>query len=81
MKSVSWKTTITGVLMILGALITIATTFLQTGHLPADMPLLIGSIVGGLGLISARDNDKTSKEVGADVWAAERVRDELNKTF
>jgi hypothetical protein len=79
MRITSWKTTATGVLMILGALTTIATAFLQTGHLPESMPLLIGTIIGGAGLISARDNDKTSEETGAKVWEADRRRQELNK--
>ncbi len=78
MKSNSWKTTATGVLMILGALITIATTFLQSGHLPDSMPLLIGTIIGGVGLIKARDDDKTSEETGAKARESERIRKELN---
>lgn len=76
---VSWKTTTTGVLMILGALLTIANSLLQTGQLPDGMPLLIATIMGGVGLIKARDDDKTSEEVGAKMFAADRKRKELGK--
>lgn len=79
MKFISWKTTTTGVLMILGALLTIANSLLQTGQLPDGMPIIITTIMGGVGLIKARDNDKTSEEVGATMVAAERKRQELNR--
>lgn len=68
-----------GVLMILGALVTIAQSFLQTGHAPDGLPLLIGTIIGGVGLTKARDDDKTSEETGAKAREAERVRQELNR--
>ncbi len=79
MKIISWKTTSMGVLAILGSLITIITAFVQTGNPPDNLFALIGVIMGGVGLIKARDNDKTSEETGAKVWEAERKRKELNQ--
>lgn len=75
----SWKTTTTGILMILGALLTIANSLLQTGQLPDGMPLVIATIMGGVGLIKARDDSVTSEDVGADIRSKELERERLSK--
>lgn len=59
----SWKTTVTGVLAIVTAVIAVATALLA-GHAP-DYPTAISSVMAGIGLISARDNNVTSEQAGA----------------
>ncbi len=79
LSKVSWKTTLTGILMILGSLSAIVLAYLQEGHAPENFTGLIGTIIGGIGLLMARDSDKTSEDVGADRWSAEAKRLELQK--
>ena len=62
----SWKTTVMGICTVLGAIAAAAKAILDSD--PAtnpDWPLVIGAITTGLGLIFARDNNKTSADVGA----------------
>lgn len=60
----SWKTTTLGICTIISAVSTAAVTYFKSGILP-DFGLLISAITAGIGLIKARDNDKTSEQVGA----------------
>jgi CRISPR/Cas system-associated protein Cas5 (RAMP superfamily) len=60
----SWKTTITGILTIIVAVGGAALHYMQTGELP-PIGTLIGAIMAGVGLLTARDNDVTSEEAGA----------------
>ena len=60
----SWKTTVSGVLTIVVAIGSAALGFMQTGALP-DLGVLAAAITAGVGLIVARDNDKSSEQVGA----------------
>lgn len=60
----SWKTTLTGILTIAGAVVAAGLQYLKTGTLPEFGPL-IAAVTAGVGLIAARDNNKSSEEVGA----------------
>ena len=63
---VSWKTTVMGVCAILTAVVG-AVKLLVDGD-PATNPdwtAVIAAVAAGIGLIAARDNDKTSESVGA----------------
>ena len=69
MKYLSWKTTTAGIGMIVTALFTMILQPLTDGD-PATVPdynVAIAAIIAGVGLLYARDNDKTSEEVGAKV--------------
>lgn len=54
----NFKTTLTGVLMIVVAVGGGLLVYLQTGHFP-DFTPIIASVVGGVGLITARDSKPT----------------------
>lgn len=63
----SWKTTLCGILSILAAIITFVALPLLDGNpeTSTNVTALIAAIVAGIGLIKARDNDKSSEDVGA----------------
>ena len=64
----SWKTTVLGVCAIIVAVCTAAIALLDGDPETAvNIELVIAEIVAGLGLIAARDNDKTSEDAGANV--------------
>jgi len=66
LKNKNWKTTGAGVAAILVA-VSAALTALSDND-PAtniDFALLVSSVIAGVGLICARDGDKTSEQVGA----------------
>jgi hypothetical protein len=59
----SWKTTSTGLLTIIGALTTL---WFQHATLTPELVITAATaILGGVGLLFARDNDKSSEDVGA----------------
>ncbi len=60
----SWKTTTAGVLSIVVAVASAALVWLKTGSLP-DFGPIVAAVTAGVGLIAARDNDKSSEDVGA----------------
>jgi len=60
----SWKTTTAGVLTIIGAVATAGVLALK-GQFEAAVGALTLGVPQGLGLIAARDNDKTSEQVNA----------------
>lgn len=60
----SWKTTLAGVAAILGALSASITQFLA-GDIGTAVTTLTVGIPAGIGLILARDNDKSSEDVNA----------------
>jgi hypothetical protein len=60
----SWKTTLAGVLSIVVAVGGAALAWAQTGQVPPLEPV-VAAVMAGIGLIAARDNDKTSEQVGA----------------
>jgi len=62
----SWKTTLAGIAAIVAAVGTAVSA--QFDNDPATVPdwtMGIGMITAGVGLVLARDNDKTSEQVGA----------------
>lgn len=59
----SWKTTSAGLLTIIGALVTL--WFHRAGLTPEIVMGCATAVLTGIGLILARDNDKTSEDVGA----------------
>lgn len=62
----SWKTTSAGLLAILGGLVRAAFA-LKAGNLTEEAVMTaFTAIVTGLGLLVARDNDKSSEQVGAN---------------
>ena len=60
----SWKTTAAGVVGIVVAVGSAALVWLKTGAVP-DFGPVVAAVTAGVGLIAARDNDKTSEQVGA----------------
>ena len=60
----SWKTTAAGVVGIVVAVGSAALVWLKTGAVPDFAPVM-AAVSAGVGLIMARDNDKTSEDVGA----------------
>ncbi len=61
----SWKTTLLGILVLIGAFVSGAmATFDSDPTTVIDMGEIIAAITG-LGLFAARDNDKSSEDVGA----------------
>lgn len=69
MKYLSWKTTSAGIGMIVVAFFTMILEPLtdEDPKTNPDYNKAIAAILGGIGLIAARDNDKTSEETGAKV--------------
>ena len=62
-KNGSWKTTSAGLLTILGGLTRIAFA-IKAGNITEEAVMTtLTAIVGGIGLVFARDNDKTSEQV------------------
>ncbi len=57
----SWKTTVMGILAILGAVIGIGTAYLQGQTI--DYTSVIGSVMAGIGLIAAKDSNVTGGTV------------------
>jgi len=60
----SWKTTASGILTIVGAVATAGLLALK-GQYEAAIAALSTGIPTGIGLIAARDNDKSSEDVNA----------------
>lgn len=58
----SWKTTSAGITAIIGALVHL---YFNRNNLNEESIMIgVGGILAGVGLIFARDNDKTSEQVG-----------------
>jgi len=74
LRNLSWKTASAGILSIATALIGFISAWATSGHYPGDAAALaaLTGILNGIGLLVARDNDKTSQEVGADLFAKQR---------
>lgn len=69
MKYLSWKTSAAGISAIIVAVFSLIVQPL-THNDPATVPnyeVAITAILAGIGLLTARDNDKTSEETGAKV--------------
>jgi len=62
----SWKTTAAGVAAIIGALCShLVAEYDDDPNTKASAVTTISAIAAGVGLLSARDNNKTSEDVGA----------------
>ena len=61
----SWKTTLLGVLALLGALVQVTTALLDNDPETKPNFEILATAAAGIGLIFARDNNKTSEDVGA----------------
>lgn len=62
----SWKTTLLGICTILAALAGAGKAILDGDpSTNADPATIIAAITAGVGLIAARDNNKSSEDVGA----------------
>lgn len=62
----SWKTTILGLIALLSALSAGIDAYSEDRTLDAsEARIVVGLAVAGLGLLVARDGDKTSEDVGA----------------
>jgi hypothetical protein len=77
LRKLSWKTASAGILSISAALIGFISAWAAGGHYPGDAAAIaaLTGILNGVGLLVARDNDKTSQEVGADRFAAQREKE------
>jgi hypothetical protein len=60
---VSWKTSALGFIAIAAAILGVLSKVLS-GQ-PVNLEVVIPEIVAAIGLLAARDNDKTSEDVGA----------------
>jgi len=72
----SWKTASAGILSITVALIGYIGAWVSTGQYPGEIATIaaVTAILNGIGNLVARDNDKTSDEVGATLFEKERDR-------
>ncbi len=62
----SWKTTLAGIAALIAAIaLAIAHQFDSDPATVADWSAVIAAITAGVGLLLARDNDKSSEDVGA----------------
>jgi hypothetical protein len=64
----SWRTSVIGAVLIVGAVASVVISALANKRVPSTEELMLasGSIATGIGLISARDNNKSSEDVGAN---------------
>ena len=62
----SWKTTVAGIAAIVAAIaLAVAHQFDADPATMADWSTVITALTAGIGLMLARDNDKSSEQVGA----------------
>lgn len=61
----SWKTTTAGILSIAGGLFTLYNAWHSKALNQESLLASLTAILSGVGLLFARDNDKTSEDVGA----------------
>ena len=66
MKNKSWKTTAAGISAIVAAVAGAAKLMLDADpNTNPDWTALIAAVTAGIGLVMARDNDKSSEDVGS----------------
>jgi hypothetical protein len=71
----SWQTTLAGIAAIVAAIANAIVAQFDTEPLTVpDWPLVIAAISAGIGLIRARDNDKSSEDVGAKGVLSQRLK-------
>jgi hypothetical protein len=63
----SWRTSVIGAVLIVGALASLVISAVANRRAPAADELVVagGTIATGIGLINARDNNKSSEDAGA----------------
>jgi len=62
----SWKTTVAGIAAIIAAIaLAVSNEFDADPATVADWGAVLATIAAGVGLLFARDNDKSSEKVGA----------------
>ena len=62
----SWKTTAAGIAALIAAIaLAVAHQFDSDPTTAADWSAVIAALTAGVGLVLARDNDRTSEEAGA----------------
>lgn len=62
----SWKTTVAGIAAIIAAIaLAISNEFDSDPATIADWGVVLATVIAGVGLLFARDNDKSSEDVGA----------------
>ena len=76
----SWKTASAGIVTAIVAIISFVSSWIETGNQPnlAITMATVSAVVSAVGLYFARDNDKTSREVGATAEAMERDKAALS---
>lgn len=62
LSQTSWKSTVTGIVTVLFGLGPLIWNLVH--HIEPNWLACLGTITGGVGLIFARDNDKSSEDVG-----------------
>ncbi len=61
----SWKTTAMGICAVIAAIVGVVPLLMDGDpSTNPDWTAVIAAVVAGIGLISARDNDKTSEDAG-----------------
>lgn len=77
----SWKTASAGIVTAVVALIGFIASWVETGHQPnlAITMATVSAVVSAVGLWYARDDNKTSREVGATAEAIERDKEDLKE--
>ena len=69
LKNKSWKTTSAGILMIVGGVVR-AYFAIRSGSFTEEAVMTTATtILGGVGLLFARDNDRSSEDVGVEAEA------------
>jgi len=64
LENYSWKTTTAGVLTIVVAVGGGVLVYLKTGQMPSLEPI-VAQVLLGVGMLTARDNNRSSEDVGA----------------
>ena len=72
----STKTTIAGVAMLLGGLALVSEMVASKDYSPEKIGAALTAIAGGIGLITAKDGDKTSKDLGLEPPEPDKPEDE-----
>jgi hypothetical protein len=64
-NTTSWKTTSAGALLVIGGLVRLAFAIKAKTVTEESIMSTATGILGGIGLVFARDNNKTSEDIGA----------------
>lgn len=75
----SWKTTSAGILAIIGALSNLAFAIKNKAVDQTTITVTATALLTGIGLMLARDNNKTSADVGIDTSPAAQAQRDAKK--